>query len=145
LIPKDECIAPFQDAKESEKSIRSQLHQGLFKQFKMSQCFSLKAISLRDGPTFCSINGLLLILMETNQGVTQNPLVPINMVLSAQTFGLNGWMTKPTWLHMHVMVFCQVLNKEPCMQVCGRTTNHLAYPTLPMESLNLDLQGSQHQ
>ncbi len=124
--------------------ITNQLHQGWFGQFKMSQCFSLKVVPLRDDPSFCPINGFLLILMETNQGVAQNPLVHISMVLLAQTFGLSGWMTKPTWLHMHVMVFNQVSNKEPCSRICGQTTNHLAYPTLPMESLNLDLQGNQH-
>jgi hypothetical protein len=111
----------------------------------MLQCFSSKGVPLRDGSTFFSINGLLLILVETNQGVAQNLLVHINMVLSAQTFGLTGWTTKPTQLHMHVMVLCQVLNKESCGRVCGQTTNHLACPTLPMESLNLDLQGSQPQ
>ncbi len=83
----------------------------------MLQCFRLKGVPLRDGPTFCSINGLLLILVETNEGVAQNLLVHINMVLLAQTFGLSGWTTKPTQLHMHVMVLCQMLNKEPCSQV----------------------------
>jgi len=63
----------------------------------------LNADPLRDGPTLCPINGLLLILVETNQGVAQSPLVHISMVLSTQTFGLTGWTTKPTRLHMHVM------------------------------------------
>jgi len=108
----------------------------------MLQCFNLKGVPLRDGLAFCPISGLLLILVETNQGVAQNLLVHISMVLSAQTFGLSGWTTKPTRLHMHVMVLCQVLNKEPCGRICGQTTNHLAYPTLPMESLKLDLQST---
>jgi hypothetical protein len=75
------------------------------------------------------INGLLFISAEMTQGVAQNPLVHINMVLLAHTFGSSGWTTRPTWLHKHVMVLCQVLNKEPCDWVCGRTTNHLAYPS----------------
>jgi len=48
------------------------------------------------------INGLLLILAKMNQGVAQNPLVHIGMVLLAQIFGSSGWTTRPTWLHKHV-------------------------------------------
>ncbi len=103
----------------------------------------LEGVPFKDGTTFCSSNDLLLILMKTNQGVAQNLLVHISMVLWAQIFGLSGCIAKPTRLHMHVMVLCQVLNKEPCGRVCGQTTNHLAYPTL--ESLNLDLQVSQYE
>jgi hypothetical protein len=43
-----------------------------------------------------------------SQGVAQNPLVHISMVLLAQTFGLSGWMTRSIWLHKHVMVLCHV-------------------------------------
>ncbi len=37
--------------------------------------------------------------MKTNQGVAQNLLVNISMVLWAQIFGLSGCIAKPTWLH----------------------------------------------
>ncbi len=128
-VLKDGSITPIWDAKKSKKSIRSHHHQGRFGQLKMLQCFSLKVVPFRNGLVLRLINGLLLISAKVSQGVAQNPLVHMNMVLLAQTFGLSGWMTKPIRLHKHVMGLCQVLNKEPCGQVCGRTTNHLAYPS----------------
>jgi hypothetical protein len=128
-IPRDGSITPIWDAKELEKSIRIHNHQGQFGQLKMLQCFSLKVVPFRNGLVLWLINGLLLISADMSQGVAQNPLVHINMVLLAQTFGSSGWMTKPTRLHKHVMVLCQVLNKEPCGQVYGQKTNHLAYPS----------------
>ncbi len=84
----------------------------------MLQCFSLKVVPFRNGLVLWLINGLLLISAEMSQGVAQNPLVHINMVLLAQTFGSSGWRIKPIRLHKHVMVLCQVPNKEPC-EPCG--------------------------
>jgi len=60
----------------------------------------LEGVPLRDGSTFFSINGLLLILVETNQGVARNLLVHINMVLSAQTFWAE-WMDNQAYSATH--------------------------------------------
>jgi len=108
----DGSITPIWDAKKSKKSIRSHCHEGEFGQLKMLQCFSLKVAPFRNGLVLWLINGLLIISAKMSQGVAQNPLVHISMVLLAQTFGSNGWMIRPTRLHKHVMVLCQVLNKE---------------------------------
>jgi hypothetical protein len=89
----------------------------------------LKVVPFKNDLVFWLISGLLFIFAKMNQGFAQNPFVYISMVLLAQTFRSNGWTTRPTWLHKHVMVLCQVPNKEPCGRKCGRTTNHLACPS----------------
>ncbi len=95
-VPKDGSITPIWDAKESKKSIKSHHHQGRFGQLKMLQCFKLKVVPFKNGLVFWLINHVLLILVEMNQRVAQNPLIYVSMVLLAHTFRSSGWTSRPT-------------------------------------------------